>query len=253
MNDAISNKIRTSFNKASKTYDRHCCVQKDTAAALCNAIYNYSDNYNRVADFACGTGISTKFITSLLRFNKLYAVDFAEKLLAVAQRKLSHSGIEWILSDYNKKLFPSDLLSLVVCNLGLQWSLDLPYTIKLFHQYLKKNGVLAFSIPLSGTLCEMQSSYRNYSYKYNEVIRVLQQSQFELFDFRKTFMIKDFSSAIEAIKSIKAVGANCPSSQGRTQLRHALMQKEKIENVFLNTDNITLTYNMGIFLAKKKR
>ncbi|WP_304985185.1 hypothetical protein [Coxiella-like endosymbiont] len=55
---------------------------------LLNQLKKIEFNYEVIADFACGTGVSTQEISSVFSFNSMYAIDFCNSLLDEAQKKL---------------------------------------------------------------------------------------------------------------------------------------------------------------------
>ena len=110
-----------------------------------------------IADFACGTGISTKAVVDSFPYQNLYAIVFCEKLLMQTKSKLKESNVKFILADFETNVFFWNPLDLIFCNMGFQWALDLKKTfLRLFSQ-LKVFGVLAFSVPLLGTFCELRN------------------------------------------------------------------------------------------------
>lgn len=132
--------------------------------------------------------------------------------------------------------------------MGLQWSLDLRKTLMLLNNYLTHNGLLIFSIPLEGTFSELR--YRNPFYQQHNIARILKKSGFNLVSTQYHVYTEEFSRQLDAIQSIKAAGANC--SMIRIQEGLGLMSLHKFQDLFLSGHEITLTYKIGIFLAKKR-
>ncbi len=247
----IKNRIKTRFNRAWKTYDHFCSVQKAASTTLINMLLQQSDHYGVIADFACGTGINTQPLINQVSYDQFYAIDFSKKLLDIAKKRLKGKQIKYIYSDFDKSLFPHKHLNLILSNMGLQWSLELIYTFKLFHTYLNDDGVFAFSIPLSGTFLELKSAYKNTCHSSDNIQSLLKQSGFKLFDLHHQVEVKEFDTQFNAIQSIKAIGANCSTSQHSVKQRKGLLPKQHINNMFIKQNIVTLTYNLGIFLAKK--
>ena len=187
----------------------------------------------------------------MFSYNKLYAIDFSKKLLALARNKILNKRIEFRLADFDETLFDEKKINLVFCNMGLQWSQDIVYTLKLFYSYLASPGVLAFSLPLDGTLHEIDSCYVNPTYNDTYIQYLLNQLDFEVLSYKNYVFCDKYNSAIDAVRSIKAVGANCSVNYRADNTLSGLQTNNKIKRLFKNLNNITLTYNIGTFIAIK--
>lgn len=253
-NIAIKNSIRASFDRAWQTYDDYCTVQQTTATHLLEVLLTQSRHYDTVADFACGTGINTQLLMEHIPlYSRLYAIDFSPKLLAVAENKHKEAKMQYILSDFDISLFPQCHLDLIFCNMGLQWSLDLTHTLKLFHTYLNDEGIIAFSMPLCGTFPELKPPYKNTCHSVDYIQQLLAKLQFELLYFDQKVEVKPYAHALDAIKSIRAVGANCFIDKCPNQPPKGILPKRYVKEMFVcqDQDTVSLTYHLGIFLARK--
>lgn len=242
-NEVIRKKIKSCFNRSYKTYDQHSSIQEKTCFELIKALMNFSEDYTKIADFACGTGIGVKYLNKYVEYKKMYAVDFSTNLLSIAKEKYGNGKINFILSDFDRPIFDKNTLNLIVCNMGLQWSLNLVDTLKLFHEYLIKSGRLAFSMPLDGTFCELNPVHRNAYYNEFEVKNMLTQAGFTFELIKKNVYVEKFSSQIEAIRSIKLVGANCKMKGEVSDTR--------AQNFFIDTSKAQLSYVVGIFVVRR--
>src|SRR3989338_7278623 len=140
-------KIKYNFNKACKTYDNHCDVQNKICEKTIQLLLNHKNYFEITGDFACGSGESTKQLINYIQYKKCYGIDFSENLLNNAKNKLS--GIEFILSDFDDIIFEDESLDLIFSNMGLQWSIDLQKTFSVLTRYLKKDGLIVFSLPIN--------------------------------------------------------------------------------------------------------
>ncbi len=242
-NDIVKNKIKNCSNGAYKTYDQYSSVQEKTSLDLIKILMLFDKEYPSMADFACGTGVGIKYLNKYVKYKKMYAIDFSTKLLSIAKEKYKHKKIDFILADFDKPILKNNSINLIFCNMGLQWSLDLKNTIKLFYNYLISSGRLAFSIPLDRTFYELNPIYRNAYYNEVEIQNMLTQAGFNFELIKNISYVERFSSQIEAIRSIKLVGANCKIN-GNVSI-------SKVNDFFIDKSSIQLTYNVGIFLAKK--
>jgi malonyl-CoA O-methyltransferase len=242
--DRIKEKVKRSFNKAAGTYDQACNVQRQIGIDLINlllAIGTYK--YANVIDLGCGTGQITKILADNIKFHKFQAVDFAAELLAIAKTRLAAHKIEIIEADYDT--LPANNFNLAFSNMALQWSLNLLNTIKTINNLLARNGTLAFSIPLHGTLIELNSHSINHFYSLSYVKRALTACGFKISKYFIQQYVSHFSDIFAALKSLKAVGANC-----RTDCRGAIYRALCLDSRLRGNDG-KLTYNIGFFIAIK--
>ncbi len=247
----LKEKIKNSFNKAAGTYDQARNVQRQIGEALINTLLAMGTcNYTNIVDLGCGTGQVTKILADKIKFHKFQAIDFAAKLLAIAKTKLAAYKIKILEADYDA--LPANNFDLAFSNMSLQWSQDLLNTIKIINNLLDANGTLAFSIPLQGTLIELNAYSINHFYSLSYIKKLLITHGFKI---KKCFIQKyinyfpnkgrdDLAPTLAALKSLKAVGANCRIDYCRGGVSPPLKDSRM---------PCKLTYNIGFFIAIKSR
>ncbi len=241
-------RIKSNFNHSVDTYDSHCTVQNAVCDEAIELLIKYSNSFNCIADFACGTGESTKNLIENVNYRKCYAVDFSEKLLNTAKGKLDHQ-VEFILSDFDHSLFDDDHLDLVFCNMGLQWSINIANTIKLFSHYLSNNGLMLFSVPLEGNFPEIKELYKLKSLSQQQIVKALEAADLSLIEYKQQIYKQRFLDSYGALRSIKNVGANY--NMRLSKKISVGLSRSHIKELFVNPNIPTLTYEIGVFLAKK--
>src|SRR3990167_9320524 len=145
--------IMKSFNRAAVTYDEHCIIQSKVCERLMHYLKILTVNTDIIADFACGTGVSTQCLIRNFSYQKLYGIDLADKLLHRARNKiLWDSGYDsrekFILCDFDDFIFMPNALDLAFSNMGFQWSVNLGRTLSTIRLQLKDDAILAFSMPI---------------------------------------------------------------------------------------------------------
>ncbi|MCF6767097.1 methyltransferase domain-containing protein [Thiotrichales bacterium 19S11-10] len=240
-------RVKQSFNRAAKSYHTANWIQENTLNALIKYLLKLNIKSDYVADFACGCGISTSVLLKNLSPKKLYAIDISDQSLAVAKSVLDSDLIQWIEGNYNDYILPKSSLNLAFSNMGFQWSQDLNQTLYMMYQQLDYQGILAFSIPLVGTLEQLKSS-ESYDFQSKEtVISLLLSNHFEMLSYDELNQSKTYDNALSALKSIKSVGANITKenkNKGLNTINH-------IKNFFKQSGDYTLNYRIGLFIAKK--
>ena len=243
MISSIKNGIQLSFNSAFKTYDDHAYVQREVCEQLLMRLKKIVIQVEIIADFACGTGISTQGIADIFCYRNLYAIDFCNNLLMRAKNKLKSLNVEFILADFENHIFLPNSLDLIFCNMGFQWALNLKRTLFVLFSQLKPFGILAFSVPLVGTFCELRNICRNSFLTAQLATYLLQYVGFELLVLDKKTFVDSFKSPRDAIRSIKFVGANYLLQPRENKGLSSILIK--------NMHDTTLTYQVGFFIAKK--
>ena len=226
-------RIAHSFNKAEASYDNHCFLQSAIADELILRLRSFINFPAYILDAGCGTGNSTKKLIDNLPYKKIWGLDIAEKLLARAKSKQLDAS--FIIADFDRHIFHG--MDLVYSNMALQWSADIGNSLRVFKGELREGGLIAFSLPLEMTFCEIEPAHRNKFCSFTTIKNSLSLNDLEILSSWENNYVLDFDSQIEALRSIKLVGANCLVNQSkRTRLR---MSEAK------------LTYHIGFFIARK--
>ena len=239
MINSIKARIQHSFNKAFKSYDDNASFQRKICEQLLIKVRKIDIKTEIIVDLACGTGVSTQVVSNAFSYKNLYAIDFCEKLLVQARKKLKKYNVNFILADFDDEIFYPNSLHLILCNMGFQWALNLKKTFVTVCAQLKTNGILAFSMPLDGTFYELSYDRRNRFLTSLVVTSFLKETGFTVCDIVEKKFVEHFKSTIEAIQSIKSIGANC------------LMYPRKNRVKYISHTCKTLTYQIGFFVVKK--
>jgi malonyl-CoA O-methyltransferase len=247
----MKDRIKANFNRAWKTYDQYCGVQKSVCEKAIDLLLSQGEDYSLAADFACGTGVSTQCLADKVKFEKLIAIDFCESLLEIAREKNKDARIETLLHDFDERVFQDHHLDLLFCNMGLQWSLNLKNTLTLFRSYLKDTGLLVFSMPLQNTFAELKAQNRNSFHTLQEIVSILDECQYQVKISQKEILKDQFSTAFDAIRSIKSIGANCVLD--KSHFGGKKITRNNVSDFFVNPKVVSLTYHIGIFVAKKTK
>lgn len=231
----MKNKIRECFNKAVNSYDDNSNLQEEIGLNLLNRLKNYNVTNINIIDLGCGTGKITKHFASHFKYNKFYAIDFADLLLLKAAKYLEPYNIKCFIADFDNKLLRD--FDLIYSNMALQWSSNLEKTIENIYSSLNNEGIFAFTIPLDGTFAQIEPNSRNEFVTYNEIISYIKKAGFSILEADlEVFNEK----GIKSLKAIKKIGANYIINQKNK----AILSRSKLEN-------FELTYKIGYFIGKK--
>ena len=241
------NRISQAFNRASTTYTAHSKVQLQTCNTLIALLKPYLFHQQKIADFACGTGLSTKMLIDTYGHNQYYAIDFAEQSVLVAKNQLATLDVNFIIGNYNISHFANETLDLAFSNLGFNWSVNLVETFKMMFKQLKKGGMLAFSIPIDGNFKQLKKEFRNHCYKSEEILILLQDTGFLLNKFCIFTYDQLYKDALSALKSLKNTGTNVNLCNPVT----SFIPITKLDKMFEDCKQISLTYKIGLFVATR--
>jgi SAM-dependent methyltransferase len=73
----------------------------EASGTLGKTIKTLGEKHQTAGDFGCGAGATTALLSA--HFDKIVAVDFAEKLLAVARKRVLAKNVDFIQADLCKK------------------------------------------------------------------------------------------------------------------------------------------------------
>ncbi len=218
--------VKDCFNKAASKYDANCQLQIKTGEHLLNLIAPVET----LIDLGCGTGI----VTAKLKYKKLYALDVSDKLLDQAKIRLGKNGAIYLEMSFDD--FLGLELDLAFANMSLQWSEDLQSTLNNIKANLKPGGILAFSIPLIGTFADFKMATMSF-FSFEQIKQLL--SDWEIIYSAAKEINYLFPSLMEALRSIKSVGANYCKTKGTK-----LISRDKSPYL--------LKYKIGYFVVRKR-
>ncbi len=234
--------IRRCFNKAAITYDLHSRIQQQAGQTLISLLENITQQADRIIDLGCGTGLTSEHLARKMHFKQFYAIDIADQLLIKARQRLRYPGMNVYERDFDTLNITDGCYDLIFSNMSLQWSNQIEQTLAVLMRLLSANGLLAFSLPLTGTFNELPALSRNHFLSFEKMCRLLGCNLLLAKTENKRI---DFESQYAALTSIKASGANYVS--GRDQTLHSGLSTE-FRPV---TSTFTLTYHIGYFIAGK--
>jgi len=255
MNNSSCSKqgISEAFNKAWRTYDAHCTIQKASGEILINKLKFRIKAAAIIVDFGCGTGLITESLAKELNYQQFYVVDISEKLLMLAQQRLTGKyQIESFKADFEEIIFENNTLDLAFSNLALQWSTSLELPLKRIFDQLKPQGILAFTLPLKGSLSELRSESCNSFYELQEVEKLLLSMGYTLLESQQIKLVENFPHPLLALKSLKAVGANYVTGRSPSLMVEGKASIAKIiKQACVQSKKYELSYQIGFFIAQK--
>lgn len=238
--------IKKFFNKASESYDDHCQLQRMVGARLIHFLKSISPISNHILDLGCGTGLVTKELARAFSYQHFAAIDNATLLLDQARKNLSALKVNIYAADFDDLAIPHQYFDLAFSNMALQWSADISITLQAIQRLMRPHAILAFSLPLAGSLTELKTHCAvNHFHPSTFIVRQLQLAGFKIISQQQETQTLSFANTIAALRSIKHIGANFVENRAHHGLRSKLFLKQLTLQ--------QLTYHVGYFFASKKR
>ncbi|MCB1826913.1 MAG: malonyl-ACP O-methyltransferase BioC [Coxiellaceae bacterium] len=155
MNDLFATDLVTmQFNSAATTYDGAAIMQRHAANHLLQRLDIMKMDVNTVLDLGAGTGYCTLLCQQRYPHARCIAIDSAANMLQVIQ-----SGVETITARAEDIPLPDNSVDVIVSNMMLHWSTDIPQVFGEVSRVLKEGGVFLFTTLGPDTLSELRQAW----------------------------------------------------------------------------------------------
>ena len=224
------------FSKNLKTYNENAKIQKQMAEKLISMLPQ--DNFSKIFEIGCGTGLLTEIVASKLKYNSYFANDIvkdcSEYIANIdSQIKFLPGDIEQLINNID------DSFDLIISNASFQWIENLQEFVLNLIKHLNKNGVLLFSTFGKENYREIYNVVGK-SLKYFSKNEILEMFNDYSVDAEEEIRILMFSSPKEVLKHVHSTGVNALSNEIWTK-----KDMQIFENGYNNycSSRPTLTYN----------
>lgn len=144
--------MSTSWGTSSAEQYAQYCQSHDTyqatSAHLVNSVAKHADAPLNIVDLACGTGVvALEILRQFGSAVNLTCIDQSPEMLVIAQQEPQlHNArfFHYPAEEIDQLGLPS--IDIIVCNSAF-WLMNMPLTLRIAAQVLKKEGLFAFSIP----------------------------------------------------------------------------------------------------------
>ena len=149
----IKSKIKKSFDKGSRNYENNCDIQRLICHQLVNFFLERKEKFIiyddiKGLDLGAGNGILSIELLKFIKFEKLHLIDFSEKMLELAKKKIKQNFVTYEVADFDY-LNEIDKFNLIFSNMSFHWSKNFNVLLKKLLKKISKNTLLFFSIPNS--------------------------------------------------------------------------------------------------------
>ena len=206
------------FSKAANSYSQHANVQKQAANDLFKLI---TANPNKLCvDLGAGPLVNTQALKAL--FGQVVAIDLSFNML-----KSSALNTPKLCADMDNLPLQANSIDVVFSNFALQWSADFETLMHSLYQTLKPGGQAYISTVVAGSLNEIKTAFAALD-SYSNINQSVEKAGFKINASNKVIYTDQHSSALAAIKSIKAIGA---TTHNHATSRRGLLTKSALKKV----------------------
>jgi ubiquinone/menaquinone biosynthesis C-methylase UbiE len=132
------------FDEVSDSYDSQFITSREPARRLVS--FSGIERNMTVLEFGCGTGFATRLASEVVGVNgSVLATDIATKMMAVAQRNIIASNVEFRVADAVTADLPLESFDVVFANCVLMGLDDVSGILRRWARLVRDEGFLAFS------------------------------------------------------------------------------------------------------------
>ena len=153
--------VKKSFNRAAKSYDQAAILQEEVLNRLQQRLHYIRHRPETVVDVGCGTGKAIPGLLKRYPRARVYALDIAESMLALARPRfgLLHRK-RLVAADLEQMPFAPRSFDLVFSSLAMQWCNDFRGALAEFARVSRPGALLMFSSFGPDTLKELAASWQ---------------------------------------------------------------------------------------------
>jgi malonyl-CoA O-methyltransferase len=159
-------RVRASFARAARQYDRAAVLQRHVADELVARLDVVRLAPRTILEVGCGTGYATRLLARRYRRARLVALDLAVEMAALARERNRRWPWRWFeatsrfaAGDAEALPLASSSVDLIVSNLALQWCRPAVVFAE-FRRVLRPGGLLVFTSFGPGTLAELRLAWQ---------------------------------------------------------------------------------------------
>lgn len=251
--------VANAFSSAEKTYATHATMQREVAKWLSDYVLAHATGLEKnktILDIGSGTG----FMSECLPEHSFICVDIAQGLLKQCASKPNIK--QTILADMHTLPFSNQYINTACANLALQWSQHPPDVFKQVARVLKPEGELFFTVPLQGSLKEIEHCWQssghkspiNALYSISDWAQWATQSGLTIKNKTSKNFVQYYPHPKAAFLSLKRTGAHYATHNCEAKpLTNKSAMKARIHayNTFKQTAGFPLSFNVGLIQAVK--
>ncbi len=154
--------LRALFEQQAAHYDQHAVLEREVANRLLERVSFQRREPERIVDLGCGSGYCAAELKRRYRKAEVVCVDFALGMCRLAVKKATFMRpLRVVCANISSLPLAARSADLLVANLSLQWTADLPELFNGLRRVLRPGGLLLFSLPGTDSLKELKQASAN--------------------------------------------------------------------------------------------
>ena len=230
LNKELKKSTQSKFSKAAASYNTHANVQKHAASDLFSLIKPGFNKNKLCVDLGAGPLVNTHTLQSM--FASVIAMD-----LSISMLQSSNLTAPKICADMDNLPLQANSVDVIYSNFAVQWSANFEKLMQSLYRALKPGGKAYISTVVSGSLNEIKTAFAaldsnshiNTFNSERHINQSVQKAGFVINSAQKVVYTDTYSTPLQAIKSIKAIGA---TTQNHSNTRRGLLTKSALQHVF---------------------
>ena len=242
-------KIKQSFDKGSTSYESNCDIQRLICHQLVNFFFERKEKITlskdiKGLDLGAGNGILSFELLKFIKFEKLHLIDFSDKMLDLAKKKIKQSFVTYEVKDF-ENLNEIEKFNFIFSNMSFHLSKNFNLLLKKLLKKISRNTVLFFSIPNSISF-EKKDPLPNLDNLINKfpdsekLLKKLDNDKY-IFEYKNIIFKENFNSLLSFFYKLRRIGANINLENKKKSLIRFRKQK----------NNMSVFYNINFVLIKK--
>jgi len=229
LNKELKKSTKSKFSKAAASYNTHANVQKQAASDLFSLIKPGSNKNKLCVDLGAGPLVNTLTLQSV--FESVVAMDLSLNML-----QSSDLTTPKICADMDNLPLQANSVDIIYSNFAVQWSANFSALMQSLYNILKPDGQAYISTVVEGSLNEIKTAFtaldsNSHINTFNSELFINQSVQnagFTINSAKKRIYTDEYTTPLNAIASIKAIGA---TTQNHTNTRQGLLTKSALQKV----------------------
>ncbi len=245
--------LQQRFGKYAHSYKEQATVQKNICTRFVLLLVQLPFAHKSVLEIGCGTGFLTenflqKFTVESYTANDI-VVGMEAEIANVAKK--TRQNIQFISGDA-ESLHISEMFDCVLSTSTVQWLHNLPQFFKNIVHNVNSSGIFAFTTFGMLNFREISAcSGQSLNYYSVEELRDFLAENFDILHCESYCETLFFETPVAVLRHIKQTGVNNLAS-GRWTKARLQSFSEKYCAQFSSQNNVSLTYNPIIIIARKK-
>lgn len=233
--DICAKKVAKSFSSAASTYDKWAKPQEKISNKILDMIPKNIDP-KKILDIGCGTGALIKRLAIIYKKTEITGIDIASGMIEQSKKNcfsLQNDKINFLNCNIEKYKCTKNYYDIITSCFSLQW-LNNPLSVfKNIYEILNKKGVFIVSLPISGSLKNLISSYyetfnipmKGLNFRtIEEYSDLLENAGFNYLT-TSTEDVYEYFKDFDILKYFKLTGTNLIDQNGNTPLTISAVKK----------------------------